>query len=307
MNETNQTSEKKDVYTIVTDQVITQLEKGIIPWRRPWSDGGIPQNLLTKRSYRGINLWLLAMLGYGQNYFLTYKQVQELGGKIKKDETGHVVIYWKYDNKQTEDVSDEEQATKRAILRYYLVFNISQCEGIPDDKLPPVDGPQFEPLLECENIIRTMHNPPDIQFKENEAYYHPGKDYINMPKRKLFKTQEEYYAVLFHELIHSTGHPSRVGREGVQLMTPFGSTSYSKEELIAEMGSCYLTHFTGIAPKPLINSVAYIQGWLDHLQNNKKMLIFAASQAQKAVDYILVEPKEAVTTEEEISEALVSE
>lgn len=100
MNENNQTSGKKDVYSIVTDQVIAQLEKGIIPWRRPWSDGGIPQNLVTKRPYRGINLWLLSMLGYGQNYFLTYKQVQDLGGNVKKDESGHIVICWKQENTQ---------------------------------------------------------------------------------------------------------------------------------------------------------------------------------------------------------------
>jgi antirestriction protein ArdC len=307
MNENNQPSGKKDVYTIVTNQIIAQLEKEIIPWRTPWQGNDVPQNLLTKHTYRGINLWLLAMLNYEQPYFLTYKQVQELGGKVKKDESGHLVIYWKYENKQTEDEPEDEPAKQKAILRYYLVFNISQCEGLSADKLPVPNQQAFEPLIECESIVNEMPNPPEIQFKETEAYYHPGKDFINMPKRKLFKKQEEYYATLFHELVHSTGHQSRLEREGIQLMTPFGSTSYSKEELIAEMGSCYLAHYAGISPKPLSNSVAYIQGWLEHLKQNKKILLFAASQAQKAVDYILNIPDSMPKHVETSSEALVSE
>ncbi len=307
MNENNQPSEKKDVYTIVTDQVMAQLEQGIIPWRRPWTDGHMPTNLISKRPYRGINLWLLTMLHYDQNYFLTYRQIQELGGTVKRGESGHVVVFWKVLNTETEDLPEEETAKKHAVLRYYMVFNISQCEGIPEDKVPPSDAQEFEPLLECESIIQSMHNPPALQSKENEAYYHPGKDFINMPKAKVFKTKEEYYAVLFHELIHSTGHESRLKREGVQQMTPFGSTVYSTEELIAEIGSCYLTHVAGIAPKPLVNSVAYIQGWLEKLQNNKRILIYAASQAQKAADYILITPTEQTTVVGIETEELVSE
>ena len=307
MNEHNQPSTKKDVYTIVTDQIIASLEKGIIPWRRPWTDGIIPQNLISRRAYKGINLWLLTMLGYGQNYFLTYKQVQELGGRIKNNESGHVIIYWKVLNTQTEELPEDETAKKHAVLRYYLVFNISQCEGIPEEKLPPAENHQFEPLLECEAIMRDMPNPPAIQSKENEAYYHAGKDYINMPKMKVFKTPAEYYAVLFHELIHSTGHLSRLNREGVQQMTPFGSTLYSTEELIAEMGSCYLSAFSGITPKPLENSVAYIQGWLKKLENNKRILLYAASQAQKAADYILIRSAEGDTSEAVVTDTMVSE
>jgi antirestriction protein ArdC len=305
MNQHNESSSKKDVYSLVTDQVIAQMEKGVIPWRRPWVDGGIPQNLISKRPYRGINLWLLAMYGYAQNYFLTYKQVQELGGRVKRDETGHMVIFWKLPDTQTEDLPEEEQTKKPAVLRYYMVFNISQCENIPEDKLPQVADHNYQPLLECEMIIHEMPNPPIIQNKENEAYYHPGKDYINMPKRKVFNSNEEYYAVLFHELIHSTGHSSRVGRIGVQQMTPYGSDVYSTEEIIAEMGSCYLTSFAGIAPKPLVNSVAYIQGWLEKLKHDKKVLIYAASQAQKAADYILITPGQAAKNDLIADEAMV--
>lgn len=293
MNANNQPSAKKDVYSIVTDHIIAQLEKGVIPWRKPWTDNSIPQNLISKRPYRGINLWLLAMYGYAQNYFLTYKQVQELGGTVKQNETGHIVVFWKMPDTQTEDLPEDEQTKRHAILRYYVVFNVAQCENIPEEKLPPVVENVFEPLVECESIVNGMPNPPAFQFKENDAYYHPGKDYINMPKRKGFRTNEEYYAVLFHELIHSTGHKSRLARIGVQQMSPFGSDLYSTEEIIAEMGSCYLSSFACIVPKPLDNSVAYIQGWLERLKNDKKILIYAASQAQKAADYILMEPSEA--------------
>ena len=307
MNQHNQPSEKKDVYTIVTDQIIATLEKGIIPWRRPWTDGVIPQNLISRRAYKGINLWLLTMLGYGQNYFLTYKQVQELGGRIKKDESGHVIIYWKVLDAKTEELPEDEQTKKSAVLRYYLVFNISQCEGIAEDKLPAPEDHLIEPLLECESIIHDMPHPPVIQSKENEAYYHPGKDFINMPKQKAFKSQEEYYAVLFHELIHSTGHVSRLKREGVQQMTPFGSTLYSTEELIAELGACYLSAFSSIEPKPLDNSVAYIQGWLERLKDHKRVLVYAASMAQKAADYILIRSAEVDAEEEVATETMVSE
>ena len=307
MNQNNQASAKKDVYSIVTDQIIAQLEKGIIPWRRPWTDNTIPQNLISKRPYRGINLWLLTMLHHGQNYFLTYKQLQELGGKVKQGETGHVVVFWKSPEEQTEELPEEEHPKKPAILRYYVVFNISQCENIPEDKLPSDTAREFEPLLECENIIQTMQNPPLIQSKENEAYYHPGKDFINMPKKKSFDSNDAYYAVLFHELIHSTGHTSRLNRIGVQQMSPFGSDLYSTEEIIAEMGSCYLTSFVGIAPKPLDNSVAYIQGWLERLKNDKRILIYAASQAQKAADYILITPNEPVIKDDYVeSDEVVS-
>jgi len=299
MNQNTESSSKKDVYALVTEQVITQLEKGVIPWRRPWVDGGIPQNLISKRPYRGINLWLLSMYGYTQNYFLTYKQVQELGGKVKRGETGHMVIFWKMADTQTEDLPEEEEQTKKhAILRYYLVFNISQCENIPEDKLPKVVEQNYQPLLECEMIIQGMPHPPVFQNKESEAYYHPGKDYINMPKRKSFSSNEAYYAVLFHELIHSTGYKSRLNRIGVQQMTPFGSDVYSTEEIIAEMGSCYLCSIAGIAPKPLDNSVAYIQGWLEKLKNDKKILIYAACQAQKAADSILITSGEAANNAE---------
>ena len=307
MNQNNQASPKKDVYSIVTDHIIAQLEKGIIPWRRPWADGNIPQNLISKRPYRGINLWLLTMLHYNHNYFLTYKQLQELGGKVKQGETGHVVVFWKSPEEQTEELPEEEHPKKPAILRYYVVFNIAQCENIPEDKLPNDEVREFEPLLGCENIIQTMQNPPLIQSKENEAYYHPGKDFINMPKKKSFDSNDAYYAVLFHELIHSTGHTSRLNRIGVQQMSPFGSDLYSTEEIIAEMGSCYLTSFAGIATKPLDNSVAYIQGWLERLKNDKRILIYAASQAQKAADYILITPNEPVIKDDYVeSDEVVS-
>lgn len=308
MKQTSQPSEKKDVYSIITDHIIMQLEKGVIPWRKPWAHNVAPQNLISKRAYQGINLWLLGMLGYEQNYFLTYKQVKDLGGSIKQKETGHLVIYWKANESKVitaeEDGEESQEQTKRSILRYYVVFNIAQCENIPEDKLPGIVEHDNQPLVECEAIVGSMPNAPTIQSKEQEAYYHPGKDYINLPKRKSFTSSEDYYAVLFHELIHSTGHMSRLNRDGIQQMSPFGSTLYSTEEIIAEMGSCYLCAIAGIAPKPLDNSVSYINGWLDRLKRDTRILIYAASQAQKAADYMLVTPSEAVKNSEVAIEEL---
>lgn len=309
MKHTSQPSEKKDVYSIITDNIIAQLEKGVIPWRKPWAHDVIPQNLISKRAYQGINLWLLGMLGYEQNYFLTYKQVQELGGSVKQKETGHLVIYWKMNESKVISSADDngeksQEQKKHSILRYYTVFNIAQCENIPEDKLPGIVEHDNQPLMECEAIVNSMPNPPAIRAKEQEAYYHPGKDYINMPRRKSFNTSEDYYAVLFHELIHSTGHSSRLNRDGIQQMSQFGSTLYSTEEIIAEMGSCYLCAIAGIAPKPLENSVSYIKEWIERLKRDTRILIYAASQAQKAADYILVTPSEAVRNSEVAIEEL---
>src|SRR6185436_5795076 len=201
MNQKNQTS-KNDVYQIVTNKIIEQLEKGCVPWKRPWTSAGLPQNLITRKPYRGINVMLLASCNYSQNFFLTFKQAKDLGGKIKKGAKTQIVIYWKKEEKA--DTEGGEKKVK-SILRYYLVYNISQCEGLPEDKLPHVDM-QNQPILNCEEIVNGMPQCPAIQQVEDTAYYHPIHDYVNMPPMKNFLHSEAYYSTLYHELVHSTGH-----------------------------------------------------------------------------------------------------
>ncbi|MBX7109627.1 MAG: ssDNA-binding domain-containing protein [Chitinophagales bacterium] len=281
----NTTTEKRDVYTIVTDRIIELLKQGTIPWKKPWAEAGIPQNLISRRVYRGLNVMLLASLGYEQNYFLTYSQIKELGASVKKDEKSYPVVYWNWVEPKQEE-GEILNSKKYPFLRYYNVYNVAQCTGIPPEKIPVVTR-QAYPIQACEHIIENMPSKPKITQKEAKAYYNPLLDFINMPKMGTFSSNESYYATLFHELVHSTGHLTRLNRKGLLEMTEFGSPPYSFEELVAEIGACYLESLTGIAEKQIDNNVAYISGWLDKLENDDHFIVLASSQAQKAVDYIL--------------------
>lgn len=287
MDSQNNSSTKLDVYQIVTDLIIALLEQGIIPWQRPWN-AGMPMNLLSKRQYRDINLWLLLSLNYEQNFFLTWDQLKSIGGSVNKDEKGHIVLFWKRSQKKAEEEKDKKQ-NPIPLLRYYKVFNIAQCRDIPLHLLPqPELGfTDVDPMLECEAIIHGMPDCPKIQHKEQKAYYSIDRDIINMPRKKSFKSIESYYSTLYHELVHSTGAEKRLGRKTLCDMTPFGSESYAMEELIAEMGSAYLCRFSEILPNEIKNTVAYLDNWLEVFKRDKRFLITASGHAQKAVDFVL--------------------
>jgi antirestriction protein ArdC len=280
----NETTVTHDVYALVTDRIIAQLEQNIVPWQRPWSKGGLPQNLISKIPYRGINVWMLSSSDFAQNFFLTWKQAKEIGASIKKGEKATMVVFWK---KQEQETQEEEQipSTKPAILRYYWVYNIVQCDNIPKEIIPtqPIAN---NPIEACEEIITTMPLCPALQFKEAKAYYDPQQDFINMPPLNSFLSSDAYYSTFFHEIIHSTGHEKRLNRKELNQMAEFGSEPYSKEELVAEIGSCYLSSYAGIS-QTFDNSVAYINGWLSKLKHDKRFVIYASSYAQRAVDYVL--------------------
>ena len=283
-----------DVYEIITDRIIEKLEAGTIPWHKPWSGGdGIPKNLITKKEYRGINVFMLGVSGWGSSYWLSYKQAQELGGCVKKGEKGTPVVFWKWLTSKKEDESDEKNFP---MLRYYTVFNVEQTEGIDEKKIPSlaIKYNKIERLEQCEAITANMPKKPMLTFNEQRAYYSPTLDYVNMPKRKTFTSSEEYYSTLFHELTHSTGHASRVNRKGIDCpdgsWSSFGSVPYAKEELVAEMGASFLCGICQVENKTIDNSAAYIKSWLRKLKDDKKMVIMAAAQAQKAVDFILGKP-----------------
>ncbi len=273
-----------DVYTIVTNRIIEHLEKGVVPWQKPWTDAGLPKNLVTGKHYRGINVWLLNTLNYSQNSFLTFKQVKDLGGSIKKGEKAQEVIFWKWLEKENKETGEKE---KVPILRYYNVFNIDQCSDIPKEKLPPVIERSNNPLEACEKIITEMPKRPDIRFKEHQAYYNKLNDYVNMPKMGTFTNSENYYSALFHELVHSTGHSERLNRKELTNNNSFGTKDYAVEELTAEMGASYLKSYAGIPIEQLENNASYIQVWLERLKNDKRFIVHASAQAQKATDYIL--------------------
>lgn len=279
-----------DVYAIVTDRIIKQLEQGTVPWKRPWADAGIPQNLLSRRPYRGINVWLLSSLGYQQNLFLTWKQIKELGGSVKKDERSELVIFTRWIEKKAKGKDEIAKVKKMPFLRYYKVFNVAQCEGLPTDKIPPLNTRENNPIEACEAIYQNMPNAPEIHEDHDFAYYMGHGDYVNMPYIEMFESSESYYAVLFHELIHSTGHPARLNRKEWLKETSYATSNmdkYSLEELVAEMGACYLESMAGIIDTRFAQNASYIDGWLARLRSDRRFIVIAAALAQRAVDYIL--------------------
>lgn len=278
------TKEKQiDAYQIITDRIIAQMEKGIIPWRKPWVDREPPKNLITGKPYRGMNTLLLGSAGYKRNLFLSFKQAKELGATVRKGEKSLPVVYWKM-IEQEDPVTKEKK--RRGFIRYYNVFNVEQCEGIPEHRIPVAEEREHTPIQECETIVKDMPNPPAIMHGGDRACYWPSNDSIEMPMPEYFRTEEEYYATLFHELVHSSGHESRLNRKELVARVPFGSEEYAIEELTAEIGATFLRSKTGISSE-IENNAAYVQSWLTRLKNDKKFIVHASTQAQKAVDHIM--------------------
>ena len=281
------------VYDIVTAQVIQQLESGVAPWRKPWHTLP-PANLISKKPYRGINVFLLAFAGYGSQYWLTFNQAKQLGGNVRKGEHGTKIIFWKCKTRETESADGEIEERKSAFLRYFTVFNLQQTEGLKALlRLPPAF-----PIQSAEEIVKAMPNPPAFE-QDSRAAYTPSTDTVTMPSRIAFDSQAEYYSTLFHELIHSTGHAKRLGREGIDKIQPFGSEDYSKEELVAEMGSAMLCGAAGIEQATLSNSAAYLRSWINRLKADSRLVVSAARAAQEAADYIRGESKDSPSTEGE--------
>ncbi|HET6844830.1 MAG TPA: ArdC-like ssDNA-binding domain-containing protein [Candidatus Angelobacter sp.] len=275
-----------NVYQIVTERIIQSLEQGVIPWRRPWKVAGHPRNFITTKPYRGINVLLLASQGYSSPYWLTYKQAAERGAHVRKGEKSTPIVFWNV--QQTEKPSADGEGVehdRRFMLRYYSVFNLEQTS------LAPADAAPVQPLASCSAVVDAWQQKPRLVLddpKISQAEYFPKLDAITMPLASRFVSSEHYYATLFHELIHSTGHASRLNRDGISSFDKFGSERYSKEELIAEIGSAFLCGHTGIN-KPEIEqqTTAYLQGWIAKLKGDSRLVVSAAAQAQHAADMIL--------------------
>ena len=249
-----------------------------MPWRRPWTSTGLPRNLVSKRPYNGINYFLLSASKYVSPFWLTYRQATELGGHVRKGEESTIVIFWKVEDlKQSgEDLDTEESNEKnrrRFLLRYYRLFNLEQCE-LPQavlDKLPKIETHEHDPIEAAERIIADMPNPPEIQYAGSKAFYSSVTDRITLPPRELFISAEEQIATTYHEVSHATGHPKRLNRKSITEAAPFGSPTYSFEEMIAEMSAAYLCAEAGISPAVLENQAAYIAGWLKKLRDDRKL------------------------------------
>lgn len=289
---------KFDVYEMVTNLIIDRLEAGVIPWKMPWkTGGGMPQNLVSKKLYRGFNFIYLLSFGYDQPYFLSFKQAQDLGGHVKKGAKSIQVVFWK----MREHVNAMGKDEKIPMLRYYRVFHISDIEGIDFTKLPQLQAHDhdFTPIQACENLMNNWKDKPVIVTGKHQACYIPPQDVIHMPDPRTFFEDAEYFSVLYHEATHCTAHPKRLNRD---LSGHFADIFYSQEELIAEMGAAYLCALCGIHTKTIDNSAAYIKGWLSKLKSDNKILMMAASKAQHAVDYITGNQFESVEAEAAESE-----
>ncbi len=270
---------QEKVYSMITDRIISEMEKGIIPWKKPWNTHGLPKNLVSKKVYRGINFFLLSFLE--DEYFLTFRQAQQLGGSIKKGAKGIPVIFWKW-----VEVEDPVSGDKNKIpfLRYYTVFGVSDTDGIA---FPLSEKLTFNPIEDAEHIVSGMQDSPEIVHGGNRAFYSKKNDRIHLPAASEFVSSQEYYSTKFHELVHSTGSEQRLNRPELTAYCSFKSYQYSIEELTAEMGAAFLCAQAGIEMATITNSAAYIQGWLDVVKNDKRLLIQAAGKAQIAADYIL--------------------
>jgi antirestriction protein ArdC len=229
-----------------------------------------------------MNVFLLGSQGYASRYWLTFNQANKLGGHVKRGAQSSIVTFWHIGE---EKIKTDGSKSRPFLLRYYRVFNVYQTEGIAEKLGLGESARPVASIEQCEAIVAGMPNRPKFE-QSDRAWYRPSTDSVGMPARGLFSSVEEYYSTLFHELTHSTGHASRIGREGIEVLNTFGSESYSKEELVAEMGAAMLCGVTGIAPATLQNSAAYLKTWIERLKSDSRLLISAASAAQKAADYI---------------------
>ena len=283
-----------DVYQIVTDRIMTALEMEEIPWQRPWcSVNGGAYNRVSGKRYSLINQMLLTHTGE----YATFKQWTELGGKVRKGEKGEMVVFFKWPDQdqkeQTEDNKEEIQEddrSRRPVLKYYKVFHISQVEGVEplESKMPVYSS---DPISIGEEVFWNYVRREGIRVElepSNEAYYSPSRDLIHLPELSQYQYPAEFYSTAFHEAAHSTGHEIRLARAGLKKAS-FGSEIYSKEELTVEITAAVLMNTLGIENDHSIqNSSAYIRGWLKALQNNdRRLIVQAASQAEKATNYIL--------------------
>ena len=293
-----------DIYNKVTNRIIEQLEKGVIPWEKPWKVSAsfikgaedlrkLAFNRVTKSAYSLINQMILSKPGE----YASFKQWTERGGKIKKGAKAEMVVFWKwlkYEDKQNVDEDGNPKIKDIPYLRYLQVFHISDVEGVEPLKLDNKEeqteepiSPTFDPVEEAENTITAYSERENISisFGGDSAYYSPSSDSIQLPERFSFqKNGAEFYSTAFHEITHSTGASHRLARG---FSGSFGSNAYSREELVAEIGASAMLNILNIeTTRSFKNSVAYIQSWIKALKNDNKLIVTASARAEKAIDYI---------------------
>ena len=297
-----------DIYAEITNRIIAEMEQGTIPWKKPWVGSGNAVSYASGKPYSILNQMLLGEPGE----YLTFNECRKAGGFVRKGEKAKMVVFWNWLEQEDEETGNQEgaQATsgedttvpqprscdaKRGsrrkdipFLRYYNVFHIDQCEGLKarhSESLPQTVNPDQQAEAIIANYLRTsgvkLHHE-----QGDRAFYRPASDSITLPLLAQFRETAEYYSTAFHEMVHSTGHKSRLDR--LEKTAFFGSEAYSKEELIAEIGAAALVNVAGLeTAKSFRNTTAYIQNWLSVLKNDKRFIVSVSGKAEKAVNLIL--------------------
>jgi antirestriction protein ArdC len=285
---------RASLYEEVTAKIIAQLEAGVFPWVQPWTSAaagiGLPRNAMSGRPYSGINVLILwgAVIegGYASQDWLTFRQALAAGGSVRKGERGQTVFYAdrfipKGEHEQGGDDRDGEAVRSIPFLKRFTVFNVAQCEGLPERfTAAPAPLPERQPHEDAEALIAATG--ADFRIGGAEAFYSPALDYVQVPPQPAFTQQIDYYRTALHELGHWTGHPSRLARDQEG---GFGTPAYAREELCAELASAFLCAALGIVPT--VRHADYLANWLTVLRSDSRAIFKAASQASKATEFLL--------------------
>lgn len=272
-----------DVYDRVTRGILDRLEAGVAPWHKPWDPAyGRPRNLVSGRPYNGVNALALGFSGR-PSWWLTLNQVNRMGFRVRKGSKGTPILYAKRSTVTERSDDGAEVERERFLLRFYFVFNAEDVDGL---KVEHPKGDAASGVPAAEAIMASMRPVPDIRAG-TQACFMPALDQVFLPPRESFKAVEDYYSTAFHELTHWTGHKTRLDRDTLTAAAPFGSPVYSQEELVAELGAGFLCALCGIENKTIDQSASYLDHWLKQLSADPGMIIRAAAQAQKTVDFLV--------------------
>ncbi|MDP1871220.1 MAG: zincin-like metallopeptidase domain-containing protein [Gallionella sp.] len=278
----------KDIYAQVTNRIIEALETGTPPWVRPWqASSDEPRNLLTEKPYRGVNVLMLyveaSLCSYVDNRWLTFKQANEIGARVRKGEHGTQIVFYRMreikEGALSNAAESDADARRIPLLKTFTVFNVSQLDSVPE-KFAACAQVAWSPIAAAEETI--ANTGAVIQHGGNRAFYRPTDDMIQLPSSTSFSKPEDYYATALHELCHWTGHPRRLnrvlnGRRDIE--------AYAYEELIAEIGAAFLCAHCGLSAR--LEHASYVSSWLDALRRDKRLIFVAAGAAQKAADFVL--------------------
>ena len=261
------------LYDDISNKIIDKLKDGVLPWRKSWTSG-VCRNLITNNVYRGMNYLNLCFEDFPSPYYLTYLQCKDKGGSVLKGSKSRSIIYWKIT-----DIEEGDAIRKVPFLRLSNVFNLSQTTLYKEVGQEEIGAAAPSPTPQ-QIIINNMKNIPTIKNNFNRCYYNPVEDYISIPPINDFDTQEEYYSSLFHELAHSTGHPTRLNRF-------IENHNTAEEELVAELTASYLCAIAGISNTTLNNQVAYLDSWISTMEGDSTFIVKASNQAKQASEYLL--------------------